>query len=60
VVFGSKKISFAERSRSSIALVVPFLCPGEDLPPPSADANEGCQWEVQTEDGWVPYWYSQA
>jgi hypothetical protein len=26
---------------------------GEDLPP-SDDANEGFQWEVQIDEGWVP------
>jgi hypothetical protein len=22
--------------------------------------DEGCQWEIQTEEGWVPYWDSQV
>jgi hypothetical protein len=43
VTFGSRQISLAERNRSSFALVVSLLCVGEDLPPPSGDANEGCQ-----------------
>jgi hypothetical protein len=30
------------------------LCASEDLLP-SGDADEGCQWEVQTDEGWVPY-----
>jgi hypothetical protein len=34
---------------------IPRLCAGEDLPPLSGDADEGCQWEVQTNKGWVPY-----
>jgi hypothetical protein len=33
------------------------LCAGEDLPP-SRDADEGCQWKIQTDEGWVPYWDS--
>jgi hypothetical protein len=40
-----------EPSRSSFALVISYLCAGEDLPPPSGDADEGCQWEVQTDEG---------
>jgi hypothetical protein len=40
----------------AFALVVFILFVGEDLPPPSSgDADEGCQWEVQTDEGWVPY-----
>jgi hypothetical protein len=60
IAFGSQRISLAERSRSSFALIVFILCAGEDLPPPSGDVNEGCQWEVQTNEGWVPYWDSQV
>jgi hypothetical protein len=26
-----------------------YLCAGEDLPPFS-DADEGCEWEIQTDD----------
>jgi hypothetical protein len=37
-----------------------YLCAGEDLPPPSGDADEGCMWEIQTDEGWVPYWDSQV
>jgi hypothetical protein len=51
VAFGSRRISLAERSRSSFALIVSCLCVGEDLPPPSDDADEDCQWEVQTDEG---------
>jgi hypothetical protein len=36
-----------------------YLCAGEDLPP-SDDADEGCQWEIQTDECWVPYWDSQV
>jgi hypothetical protein len=36
-----------------------YLRAGEDLPP-SGDADELCQWEIQTEEGWVPYWDSQV
>jgi hypothetical protein len=60
VAFGSQRISLAERSRSSFTLVVSCLCVGEDLPPPSSDADEGYQWEVQTDARWIPYWDSQA
>jgi hypothetical protein len=37
-----------------------LLCVGEDLPAPSGNADEGCQWEIQTGEGWVPYWDSQV
>jgi hypothetical protein len=47
MAFGSRWISLDEHSRSGFHLVVYFLCAGEDLPP-SGDANEGCYWEVQT------------
>jgi hypothetical protein len=40
VAFGSQRISLAERSHSSFALVVSFLCAVEDLPPPSGDVDE--------------------
>jgi hypothetical protein len=37
-----------------------YLCAGEDLPPSSGDADKGCQWKIQTDEGWVPYWDSQV
>jgi hypothetical protein len=55
VIFWSPGISLTERSRSSFTLVC-FLCAGEELLPLSNDADEGCQWEVQTDEGWTPYW----
>jgi hypothetical protein len=36
------------------------FCAGEDVPPSSGDADEGCQWEVHTDEIWVPYWDSQV
>jgi hypothetical protein len=42
VAFVSQWISLAERSRSSFAGGVSYLCAGEDLPPPSDDADDGC------------------
>jgi hypothetical protein len=50
VASGSRWISLTERSCSSFALVVSCLCAGEDLPP-SGDTDEGCEWEVQTDEG---------
>jgi hypothetical protein len=35
------------------------LCVGEDLPS-FGDADEGCEWEIQADEGWVPYWDSQV
>jgi hypothetical protein len=32
----------------------------EDLPPLFGDADDCCQWEVQTDAGWILYWDSQA
>jgi hypothetical protein len=32
-----------------------YLCAGEDLPLSSGDADEGWQWEIQTDGGWVSY-----
>jgi hypothetical protein len=55
----SRRISLAECSCSSFALIVSYLCAGEYLPPPSSDADESYQWEVQTDEGYVPYWDSQ-
>jgi hypothetical protein len=28
-----------------------YLCAGEDPPPSSGDADEGCQWEIRTDEG---------
>jgi hypothetical protein len=42
VAFKSQRISLAECSRSSFALVISYLCAGEDLLPPSDDADEDC------------------
>jgi hypothetical protein len=59
VAFGPRWISLPERNHSSFALVVYLLCAGEDLHP-SNDADEGCQWKDQTNEGWFPYWDSQV
>jgi hypothetical protein len=59
VNFWSPWISLAERSRLSFTLVT-FLCAGEELVPLFGDADEGCQWKVQTDEGWTPYWNPQA
>jgi hypothetical protein len=37
-----------------------YLGAGEDLPPSSGDVDEGWQWEIQTDESWVPYWDSQV
>jgi hypothetical protein len=36
------------------------MCAGEDLPLSSVDIDEGYQWEIQTDEGWVPYRDSQV
>jgi hypothetical protein len=41
-------------SFSGFALLI-YLCVGS-LSLPSGDAKGGYQWEVQTQDGWTPYW----
>jgi hypothetical protein len=53
MVFRSRRISLAEHSRSSFSLIEYLLCVGEDFPP-SNDADKGCQWEILTDEGWVP------
>jgi hypothetical protein len=42
----------------AFALVFIYFYAGEDLPPSSGDADEGWQWENQTDEDWVPYWDS--
>jgi hypothetical protein len=45
----------------TFALVIfMYLCAGEDLPPSSGDTDADYQWEIQTDEGWVPYWDSQV
>jgi hypothetical protein len=40
----------------ALLLLYYCVCAGEDLRPPSSgDADEGYQWVVQTNEGWVPY-----
>jgi hypothetical protein len=41
-------------------VVLVHLCAGEDLPLSSGDVDDGCQWEIQTDEGWVPYWDSHV
>jgi hypothetical protein len=41
-------------------LIFIYLCAGEDLPPSSGDTDEGWQWKIQIDGGWVPYWDSQV
>jgi hypothetical protein len=31
-----------------------YLCAGKDLPPD--DTDKDWKWEIQTDEGWVPYW----
>jgi hypothetical protein len=28
--------------------------------PLAGNADESCQWEVQTDEGWTPYWDPEA
>jgi hypothetical protein len=41
-------------------LLLLSLCAGGELHPHTGDADEGCQWEVQTNEGWTLYWDPQA
>jgi hypothetical protein len=36
------------------------MCAGDNLLPFFGDTDEGYQWEVQTDVGWMPYWDPQA
>jgi hypothetical protein len=47
--FLSRRVNPAKRNHSSFTLVY-LLCAGENLPL-FADADEGCQWEVQNDEG---------
>jgi hypothetical protein len=60
VAFWSRRIKvLLSVVAQTFALVVfIYLCAGEDLPP-SGDADEGWQWEIQTDEAWVSYWDSQ-
>jgi hypothetical protein len=58
MAFELRWIILAERSRSSFAVVYP-LCAGKDLPL-SSDTDKGCQWDIQADEGWTPYWDPQA
>jgi hypothetical protein len=59
MAFRSRRINLVERSRSSFCFCGFFhLFVGENLSLSSGDVNEGCQWEIQTDEGWVPYWDS--
>jgi hypothetical protein len=51
VAFGSQWISLTERSRTNFALVVFILCAGEDLHASFGNVDEGCQWEIQIDEG---------
>jgi hypothetical protein len=44
---GSRLISLAERSRSSFALLVSFLCAGHSLSLSFGDVVGGHQWNIQ-------------
>jgi hypothetical protein len=35
-----------------------YLCAGEDISPSFGDIDEGCQWEIQINEGCVPNWDS--
>jgi hypothetical protein len=57
----SRRISLVERSPQAFAHVVfTCMCVGEYVPHSSGDADEGSQWGVHTNEGWVPYWDSYA
>jgi hypothetical protein len=47
-------------AQAFILVVFIYLCAGEDLPPSSGNADEGWQWEIQTDEGWVSYWDLQV
>jgi hypothetical protein len=37
-----------------------LLCAGEELLPLFDEVDEGCQWDVQIDEGWTPYWDPHA
>jgi hypothetical protein len=44
----------------ALLLLSCLLCAGDALLPLFGDADEGCQREVKTDEGWMPYWDPQA
>jgi hypothetical protein len=57
----SRRISLVERSCLNFcSCYFIYLCVGEDLPHSSNDVDEGWQWEIQIDEGWIPYWDSQV
>jgi hypothetical protein len=42
-------------TQAFVLVIFIYLRAGDDLPP-SGDADKGWQWEIQTDEGWVPYW----
>jgi hypothetical protein len=59
VALESRQLSLVGRSRSGFCSCCFYLYVDEDVPH-SGDADKGYQWEVQTDEDWVPYWESQA
>jgi hypothetical protein len=49
-----RRVSLAKRSRSSFTFL--YLLCVDELVPLSNDADEGYQWKIQTDEGWIPYW----
>jgi hypothetical protein len=45
-------------AQAFVLVVFICMCASEDVLLSSCDADEGYQWEVQTDEGWVPYWDS--
>jgi hypothetical protein len=43
-------------TQAFVLVIFIYLCVGEDLSSSSGDADEGWQWEIQTDVGWVSYW----
>jgi hypothetical protein len=39
-------------------VVLFHLYTSEDLPLSFGDVDEGYQWEIQIDEGWIPYWDS--
>jgi hypothetical protein len=45
-------------AQGSALIVFIYLGAGENLAPSSGNADDGWQWEIQIDEGWVPYWDS--
>jgi hypothetical protein len=47
-------------AQASALVVFIYLCADENIHPSFGDADEGWQWEIQTDEDYVSYWDPQV